>query len=194
MAGSKFKQFLFGTRAQISEKTAPPSAQFFGTALFTEELNSPAGVASYCADSAYNPGVAYGEGVMLFGTDGATVWNSQDEIYMDGATLGGLGGDNRFAQGVVITPNYNDANRFWIFALSADQLKVYVSTVLMTGDSGKGTVDQKAVTINLPAKCTDRLGAFSYDDAGTTKYGIILKEAGNNTLYSVLHGLRRRTC
>jgi len=183
MAGSKFKQFIFGTRAQISERALPPSAVFFGTALFTEELNAPAGVASYCADSAYNPGTSYNEGVMLFGTDGATVWNSTDEQYMDGATLGGLGGDNRFAQGVVITPNYNDANRFWIFALSADQLKVYVSTVLMTGDGGKGTVDQKAVTINLPAKCTDRLGAFSYDDAGTTKYGIILKEAGNNKFH-----------
>ena len=115
MAGGKFEMFIFGTRAQLNERGLPPVPLYFGTALFTEELNAPAGVSSFCADSAYNPGISYSEGIMMFGSDGATVWNNQDEQYMDGATLGGLGGDNRFAQGPVITPNYNDANswNYW---------------------------------------------------------------------------------
>ena len=177
MANSKFKQLILGTQVRQDNRTYPPTMG--GTPA---GFIASGGTAMVNADIAYNPGVAYAEGDLLFYTDGATVFDSLGAV-MNGGTVGGLDSQNTTAQTAVILKSPT-AHYYWIITHNKTANAFYVHTVLMTGNSGRGSVTQKAVTINIGIGITNRFNAFY--STSTSQYGIICKRAGTDRWISYL--------
>ena len=186
MANSKYKQLILGNSTRQDNRTYPPTMGSTPAAF-----SAKAGMAVMSADAAYNPGVAYAEGDLLFYTDGATVYDSTGAI-MNSGTLNGLDGDNNGAQPAVIIKS-SETHYYWILTLAHTSGKIFVSTVLMTGNSGRGVVTEtQTITvggasvgfITQGAAVSNRFNAF-YSTA-TSQYGIITKLAGSNRWISHL--------
>tara|TARA_R110002020_G_scaffold229316_1_gene440044 strand:+ start:5395 stop:16407 length:11013 start_codon:yes stop_codon:yes gene_type:complete len=180
MANSKFKQLILGNSVKQDNRTYPPTMGSTPAAF-----DAPAGMAIMSADEAYNPGVAYAEGDLLFYTDGATVYDSTGAI-MNSGTLNGLGGEKKLAQPAVILKS-SETHYYWILTLDASAGRIYVSTVLMTGNSGRGAVTQKQTItvggagvayITQGAATSDRFNAFY--STSTSQYGIMTHTVGSN--------------
>ena len=173
MAIDKFKQLVYGHSVKQDNRSYPPTMGTVNTSFIT-----PTSSAAICADAAVTIGAtSYAKGDILFYTDGKTVYNSADAI-MNSGTLNGLGGDSDNAQGVFIIKS-SETNYWWIFSLDVANNKVWVSTVNMAGDSGKGSVDEKATSQTFASTPTERMAA--YYDGAAAKYGFVIHLAGSNT-------------
>tara|TARA_R110002020_G_scaffold114891_4_gene264246 strand:- start:3098 stop:13885 length:10788 start_codon:yes stop_codon:yes gene_type:complete len=187
MANQKWKKLVLGNSVKQSNDSYPPVLSSTPAAF-----NAPAGTASVATDAAYNPGVSYSAGDMLFYTDGKTVYDSLGNI-MDGGTLNGLNGDNKAAQTAVILKS-SETNYWWILTHDSALGRVYVHNVLMTGNSGRGTVSQNqtitsgggsAAHISIGAATTDRFNAFY--STSTSQYGFMthLKNSNRHTAFLI---------
>lgn len=172
MASSyKWKKLVYGNNIVQSNLVYPPT---IGStpAAFT----SAAGTASVCTDDSYNPGVAYAAGDLLFYTDGATVYNSLGAI-MNGGTLNGLAvaDSTKLAQNSVIFKS-TSTNFWWIVTIDRSG-RLWVSTVDMTGNGGRGTVTQKHTTLNPGGNITERF--FGFYSSATGQFGIAFHLEGS---------------
>lgn len=180
MAAEKWKKLVLGNSVKQSNDSYPPVLSSTPAAF-----NAPAGTASVATDAAYNPGVSYSAGDMLFYTDGKTVYDSLGNI-MDGGTLNGLNGDNKSSQTAVILKS-SETNYWWILTHNPANGKIYVHNVKMTGNSGRGTVAQnQSITsggasagfVAVSGPTTDRFNAF-YSSV-TSQYGFMTHLKGSN--------------
>ena len=187
MANQKWKKLVLGNSVKQNNDSYPPVLSSTPKAF-----TAPAGTASVATDAAYNPGVSYSAGDMLFYTDGKTVYDSLGNI-MDGGTLNGLNGDNKSAQTAVILKS-SETNFWWILTHDSALGRVYVHNVLMTGNSGRGTVSQNqtitsgggsAAHISIGAPTTDRFNAFY--STSTSQYGFMthLKNSNRHTAFLI---------
>ncbi|RFZ94470.1 PKD domain-containing protein [Mucilaginibacter conchicola] len=85
--------------------------------------------------------IADAAGNLLFYTDGVSVWNKDHNTMLNGTGL--AGGPSPSSTQVIIVPQPDNDNRFFIFHMEAFGGDLYYSTVDMTGDSGRGAVVQK---------------------------------------------------
>jgi len=60
------------------------------------------------------------DGNLLFYTNGLTVWNSDNSVMTGGTGL--IGGFGDVSQNIVIVPNPNDSNKYYIFSISGGQI------------------------------------------------------------------------
>lgn len=110
--------WTFGKKAALDFNSGSPLAS--GSACYTVE-----GSASICDRN----------GVMLFYSDGANVYNRRNKIMPDGS---GLMADLSATQGVVIIPFTNDPYQYYLFVLARGQL--LYSVVDMRLDGGLGNI------------------------------------------------------
>ena len=180
MAAEKWKKLVLGNSVKQDNDSYPPVLSSTPAAF-----SAPAGTASVATDAAYNPGVSYSAGDLLFYTDGKTVYDSTGAI-MNGGTLNGLNGDNKSAQTAVILKS-SETHYWWILTHNPANGKIYVHNVLMTGNSGRGTVAQNqtitsggsaAGFVAVSGATTDRFNAF-YSSV-TSQYGFMTHLKGSN--------------
>tara|TARA_R110001592_G_scaffold5517_3_gene30365 strand:- start:26927 stop:37831 length:10905 start_codon:yes stop_codon:yes gene_type:complete len=173
MASSyKWKKLVYGNNIVQSNLSYPPTI-----ASTPAAFTSAAGTSNVCTDADYNPGVAYTAGDLLFYTDGATIYDSTGAI-MNGGNLNGLSATPNTAkqsQNAVIFKS-TETDYWWVLVAEPGG-RIYVSTVLMTGNSGRGTVTERHTTLNSGAGITDRF--FGFYSASTSNYGIAVHQAGN---------------
>ena len=183
MANSKWKKLVVGTSTIITNGSYPPVLSSTPTA-YGDPRNG--GGASISADEAYNPGVSYSEGDLLFYTDGHSIYDSLGAL-MDGSVAGSVAGGSKVAQSCVILKS-SVAHYYWIIVNCTDG-KIRTHTVLMTGNSGRGTISlNSSAVITTSSAPTDRFNGFY--STSTSQYGVIGHEAGTNKWHSyVITGL-----
>jgi len=134
--------WYFGNQAGINfnDGTAPSSLLTDGA------MNTPAGCSAISDDT----------GNLLFYTDGVTVWNKNHVPMLNGNLIG----DNSVSQSVVIAPDPGNANKYYIFSNSAENVinpGLRYSIVDMTGDFGLGAVDAVEKDQLLLTRCSEKM-------------------------------------
>lgn len=122
----------FGINAGITFNTTPP------TAFQNSALNSTEGCASVSDDN----------GNLLFYSDGANIWDKNNQIMPNGWGIYGYGSAY---QGVVIVPKPGNNQRYYVFTTTAQELNdkhLHYSEVDMTLNNGLG--DVIATQKNIP--------------------------------------------
>jgi hypothetical protein len=123
--------WYFGNKAGISFNSGAP------VALTDGQLSSGGGVAT----------MSDVNGNLLFYTDGITIWNRNHVVMLNGT---GLLGDPSAAQGVIILPQPNNSNIYYVYTVTAWsnpglRKDMYYSTIDMQLDNGLGGVTLKNV-------------------------------------------------
>lgn len=99
-------------------------------------------------------------GILLFYTDGETVFNSNHVIMENG---NGLLGDESSTQSAIVVPKPDDEDIYYIFTVGSNQnpTGLNYSIVDMTLDGGLGAITQK--NINLINRCSEKISAVLAD-------------------------------
>lgn len=124
-------------------------------------------------------------GMLLFYTDGITVWNRLHTPMPNGVRLAGHPSS---AQSVLIVPDPADENRYYVFTTDEEgyaeppNTGLHYSVVDMRDDGGLGDVVEK----NLPllAQASEKLVAVAHP--GGRHYWVIAHSLGMNTFYAWL--------
>lgn len=131
-------------------------------------MNAPAG-ASAISDR---------NGQILFYTDGATVWNKEHEIMLNGTEIGG---DPLSTQSALVVPFPGDGTKYYIFTTdvaNGDQTyDLRYSIVDVMADGTRGAVEPTSKGSLLFSKSTEKITAVESSD--TT--WLLAHELGNNT-------------
>ena len=122
------------------------------TTIFDGQLNTREGCAS----------ISDSNGVLLFYTDGITVWNKNHAVMINGT---GLFGDSSSTQSAIIVPKPEDPNIYYIFTvdnnLDNENNGLNYSIVDITLNSGLGEVVSK--NNNLLQECSEKITAVLKD-------------------------------
>ena len=155
--------WFFGDRAGIDFNPETPEA-----IPGISEMNAPAG-ASAISDR---------NGQILFYTDGATVWNKEHEIMLNGTDIGG---DPLSTQSALVVPFPGDGTKYYVFTTdvaNGDQTyDLRYSIVDMMADGTRGAVEPISKASLLFSKSTEKITAVESSD--TT--WLLVHELGNNT-------------
>jgi len=165
-------QWRFGFGAAIDFNTTPPTYPT-GTALPT--IDPPFQTGSYIEGTASVADRT--TGVLLFYTDGQTVWNALNQPMPNGT---GLGGSDLLSsyQGAIIVPVPNSCTRYYIFCSDdgeEQQQGITYSLVDMTLDDGRGDVVPGQKAIPLYTNFSEML--MAYPDSANNAYWILTNAA-----------------
>ena len=153
-------QWYFGEQAGI---------EFTGGALAILDANNMVASEGCATISDIN-------GDLLFYTNGATVWNREHDVMMNGDTIGG---DQTATQSAMILPFSGDETMFYIFTTESvygdEAYALRYSVVDMKKDVAKGEVVVK--NIKLMENSTERVTASGF----TGNDFLLAHEFGNNT-------------
>lgn len=155
--------WFFGDRAGIDFNPEEPLAipDF-------SQMNAPAG-ASAISDR---------NGQILFYTDGATVWNKEHEVMLNGTDIGG---DPLSTQSALVVPFPGGATKYYIFTtdvVHGDQsYDLRYSIVDIMADETRGAVEPSSKGTLLFSKSTEKITAV---EKGDTTW-LLMHESGNNT-------------
>lgn len=155
--------WFFGDRAGIDFNPEMPEA-----IPGISEMNAPAG-ASAISDR---------NGQILFYTDGATIWNKDHEIMLNGNDIGG---DPLSTQSALVVPFPGDATKYYVFTTdvaNGDQTyDLRYSIVDIMADGTRGAVEPTSKASLLFSRSTEKITAVESSD--TT--WLLAHELGNNT-------------
>jgi gliding motility-associated-like protein len=144
VAQKQAANWYFGENAGLSFDLNTNSV----TTVFDGQLNTREGCAS----------ISDSNGVLLFYTDGITVWNKNHAVMVNGT---GLFGDSSSTQSAIIIPKPQDPNIYYIFTVDNDLDGVNnglnYSIVDITLNSGLGEVLSK--NNNLLQECSEKITA-----------------------------------
>lgn len=138
-------------------------------------INSPEGVAMV-----YGP-----SGSLVFYTDGAAIYNSDDQLLpaVPPLTDSNLGGTNTATQSSVIIPkgscNECPHHLYYVYAINKDTGLLSYSVVDIRRNNGTGAVVEKNVPVNL--QTSQRLTAIRVEEDDKTAYFVYSHDAGTNT-------------
>lgn len=155
--------WYFGDRAGIDFNPEQPVA-----IPDSSVMNAPAG-ASAISDR---------NGQILFYTDGATVWNKEHEIMLNGTAIGG---NPNSTQSALVVPFPGDATKYYVFTtdlVHGDQTyDLRYSMVDIMADETRGAVELASKASLLFSKSTEKITAV---EKGDTTW-LLMHELGNNT-------------
>lgn len=99
-------------------------------------------------------------GLLLFYTDGTTVYNANHDIMSNG---NGLLGDQSSTQSAIVVPKPDDDDIYYIFTVGSNQnpTGLNYSIVDMTLDGGLGAITTK--NVNLINRCSEKISAVLAD-------------------------------
>lgn len=138
-------------------------------------INSPEGVAMV-----YGP-----SGSLVFYTDGAAIYNSDDQLLpaIPPLTDSNLGGTNTATQSSVIIPkgscNECPHHLYYVYTINKDTGLLSYSVVDIRRNNGTGAVVEKNVPVNL--QTSQRLTAIRVEEDDKTAYFVYSHDAGTNT-------------
>lgn len=123
--------------------------------------------------------VSDSSGVLLFYTDGISVWNANHQLMPNGT---GLNGGSSSTQAALIISAQDTSNRYYIFTTdeTGGALGLRYSLVDMDLQSGLGDVVQKNVALHAPM--TEKLTAV--EDLQNGGYWIVGHEWGTDAFYA----------
>ena len=160
--------WYFGDRAAIS------FAQNFPQPINTSRANSNGATAS----------VSDSNGKLLFYSNGESVWNSDNEIMLNGSNLAGSKNATNTAYSV---PNPQNTNEYYLFTIHTDpyvegqtfrKASIYYSIINMSLDNGRGGIDKNRKNILLKDSVTEKIAAIPHKNG--TDFWLLLHEIGNN--------------
>ncbi len=115
-------------------------------------------------------------GDVLFYSDGASVWNRENDVMPNGTDIGG---DNNATQAVIIVPVPGDETLYYLFTTQEvygdNTFELKYSVVDMKEDNGRGDVTIKDVV--LFTRSTEKIAAFE----GGGGFWVLTHEYGNNS-------------
>lgn len=169
--------WYFGDHAGVTWNTLASNSDPFY--LMDGEISTNEGCAT----------VSDSNGILLFYTDGITVWNSQ-HLVMSNSTSGSPGGtltgNPSSTQSAVIVPKPLDPNTYYIFSVDANLGSggLAYSRVNMTANSGLGDIDLAEKNVPLFNPSTEKITAVSH--ANGTDVWVITHTWNNNQFRAYL--------
>jgi gliding motility-associated-like protein len=103
-------------------------------------------------------------GALLFYSDGATCWNREHTVMLNGSGL--LGNRGSAAQGVCIVPVIDTPEKYYLFSLEQNEHntgRLYYSVVDMRLDNGRGGIEAGRKNIQLDAGLSESMVAVPGD-------------------------------
>jgi hypothetical protein len=166
LAQNQGKIWHFGIGGGLNFNTNPP------TPLPGSSISTWEGCATICDNS----------GNLFFYTDGISVWNRNHAVMPNGT---GLLGNPSSAQSGIIVPDPGDANKYYVFEVSAWEVggsNVWYSKVDMTLDGGLGDVEVTGKNSVLLLDTEEGIAAVPSSDA--TFWWIIVHKRGTSNFYA----------
>ncbi|WP_298236790.1 T9SS type B sorting domain-containing protein [uncultured Algibacter sp.] len=145
--------------------------------LFDGQLNTREGCAS----------ISDANGILLFYTDGITVWNKNHTVMVNGTELYG---DSSSTQSAIIVPKPKDPNIYFIFTvdnfLDDQNFGLNYSIVNITLDNGLGKVVSK--NHNLLRECSEKITAVLKDCISDAIWVVTFASSdGSSNPYNTFH-------
>lgn len=167
--------WYFGNQAGIDFNTSTPTYLLDGLTDFPSCCGWNEGSSSICDDN----------GVLLFYTNGRTIWNSQQLVMSNGS---GLMGHASSTQSSIIVPKPNNNQIYYVFTTDAMENNfengLRYSVVDMCLDDGYGGVLDIEKNVKLADSVSEKLVCVQHSNG--IDYWIIVHKLNTNLFYSFL--------